>query len=113
MGHPLGNDFDRVSVAAVEHLGSSLDLEISAEHVRKGEGRITEPYPEDRFDDSYFLTGVVERSAGVSIGVRYFVDPLWTVELAGGVAHIWNHEHLEGASHTQPSVRLKLEKMFR
>ncbi len=112
IGHPLGNDFDRISVSFTEHLGQSLDLEISADYTRKGEGEISDPYPEERFPDSYFLTGVLEKRVGTSIGVRYMMNSLWTIELKGRWEQINNCEHLEGASHSQPSINFKLEKLL-
>lgn len=112
IGHPLGNDFDRITVNTTEHLGKSIDLEISANYARKGEGKVSDLYPEERFPDPYFLTGVVEKRVGMSIGVRYLVGPLWIIELRGGWENINNYGHLQGISHDQLSINFKLEKLL-
>jgi len=113
IGHDHGNDFDRLSVNVTEHLGRSLDIELSAHHTRKGEGEVDEPYPEEAFPEPYFLTGVVERRIGIGIGGRYMMGSLWTAEFGGEWEEISNYRNMQGHSHSQPSIHLTLEMAFR
>lgn len=112
IGHPLGDDFDRISVNLTEHLAKSLDLEMSTHYTRKGEGKISESYPEDRFPDDYFLTGVVEKRIGLSLGIRYLSGSVWTVELQCGWEKIDNHRNRPEISSHQPSIHFRLEKLL-
>jgi hypothetical protein len=112
IGHPLGNDFDRLLLRDIEHLGKSWDLEVSLSYTRHGEGRMTEPYPEDRFPDEYFLTGVVERRIGVGVGIRRLLAHSSALELTAGWEEISNHRNVESASLSQPSLRFALDKNF-
>lgn len=113
IGHPLGNDFDHISVNATEHLSESLDIELSAHYTRKGEGRVYDPYPDQGFPDPYFLTGVVEKRMGMGVGARYMMSSLWTVELMGGWENTNDYGNQRGDSRSQPSIRFRLEKLFR
>lgn len=112
IGHPLGNDFDRVLLSATEHVCDFLDLEVSAHYTRKGEGRTDDPYPEGEFPDDYFLSGVVEERRGAGLGARYVTGSLWTVELGGGWDTMRDYRHVSGNSHSQPFIYLRLEKLF-
>jgi hypothetical protein len=112
IGHPLGSDFDRFLLRDVEHLGRAWDLEVSVSYTRKGEGRVSDPYPEDRFPEEYYLTGVVEKRMGIAIGIRRLLAQSSALQLTASWEEIANYQNVESVSHSQPSLIFKLDKNF-
>ncbi len=115
LGHFLGNDFDRWLLHGRHYFGGGLQVFLSAEFLRKGEGRIDAifdtPWLNSTLEQGYsepFPTGVVEKTKKFSLRLRW--QPKWRVfaEVAGSYASSNNFANIENAENSGTEVSLRL-----
>ena len=116
-GHPIGsvagNDYDLAEIGLVYWWRELLQSSIALSYGRKGEGRIdapwTQPWVESESDYAEpFPTGVVEKTATVSLSLKGFVLGRAFIDLQAGVNWTRNRLHLAGDNPTLPFVKLYL-----
>ncbi|MDO9575445.1 MAG: capsule assembly Wzi family protein [bacterium] len=114
LGHPDGPGFDKISFRTVYHLNRSWDIIGRFSYRRKGETDIGTlwPIPEmpkvpgTFFPDNNFLSGVIEKSTDLRLGVRFFNLPRLTTEVLVGYTFINNYHHIANETKWFPSVRV-------
>jgi len=116
-GHPIGsvagNDYDLAEVSLIYWWRELLQSSISLSYGRQGEGRIdapwTQPWVESNGDYAEpFPTGVVEKTATVSLGLKGLVVGRAYVDFEAGVDWVRNRAHISGDNPTLPFVKLYL-----
>jgi len=96
IGSGLGPDADRVTLS----LGSAtlwpLALRLTADHARRGEGTVTEGWPDSVQSGGAFPSGTVEYTTGAVLDASYFVSD--RLEAHGSVSRSWvrNLDHVHG-----------------
>ena len=113
LGHPLGNDFDRIDMSISKWFMSSVWLKLGFGYVRNGEGSLSTPFDtpwdeytvEEGFSEP-FPTGVVEKSSTVSIIARYQPSIHWGIEAELHANRYDNFEHVEGVSESKTIWRV-------
>jgi hypothetical protein len=113
LGHWMGNDFDRLLLALDYWPRFSRRLQLACARLRRGEGRIEDPFSKPWLDlpegESYsepFPTGIVETTNRMSLQVDWQVRPWgW---LTGSLQVDWidNAGHVEGESEQELSFRV-------
>ena len=104
LGHPLGNDFDRIELSALKMFGP-LWITAGYSYTRKGEGSIYTPFDTPWFDYTVeqgysepFPTGVVEKRSDVSFKIQYLSNVHWGFN---GEIHFLNKNnagHVQGTA---------------
>ena len=113
LGSMLGCDYDRVTFEYL-HPIAVFKLGGMASYTRRGENRITTPWPvnttvaaspENEFTGTNFLSGTVEKRVTLAAVFKYkeFLG------LECGFSYFQNYEHQQGTTKTLPSVQLKLK----
>ena len=113
IGSVAGNDYDLAEIGLIYWWRELLQSSISLSYGRQGEGRIdapwTQPWVESESDYAEpFPTGVVEKTATVSLGLKGFVMGHAFVDFEAGVDWMRNREHLAGDNPTLPFVKVYL-----
>jgi hypothetical protein len=83
IGHPIGADFDELFLGIVYHLTKTVDLIINTSLLRKGEGNISDPYP-DYFPKEYWLTGKLKKTKSVEFGIKWYKVRKFVFTFKGG-----------------------------
>ncbi len=113
LGAPLGNDYDRLYLLALYPL-SPFKTGLEFSFTRKGENSIDAPWPvnstygpapNNQFNGTNFLSGIVEKRFSLSPIFRY-KDIL---NLKAGFYYIQNYQHQEGTTKTEPLLELKIK----
>ena len=119
LGAQLGNDFDKIS-AGIKLFGKDFGGNLDVFYIRKGEGRIDDPWTEPWLDDpNYkepFPTGVVERKAGFSVDLFYdrgFYESKnfqsdFSVSLSLEYSRVANADHIEGKERNEWKIKFAL-----
>jgi len=108
MGSVLGPDADRLSLRLLYHLAPSIDLTLSSQYRRKGEGRIgvfsepTVPYSGE------FPSGVVEHASQHRLGFTYQPSARLKLDFSAGYDQIGNRENQSGEKESSFAVTAKL-----
>jgi hypothetical protein len=113
IGTVLGNDYDLASVTVIHWWRDLLQSNLMFSYYRQGEGHIDTPWTEPwvEFEGDYsepFPTGVVEKTATVTLGLKGFLFNRAFVDLQAGVDWKRNQEHVTDNDLTVPFVRLFL-----
>ncbi len=113
IGAVLGNDYDQISLKLMRWWEQLFAISLKLDYLRRGEGRIdaewTQPWvdAEGGYSES-FPTGVVSKSATVSVGLRGFLTSFAFVDFEAGIESARNYEHIEGDNRSLPFVRAYL-----
>jgi hypothetical protein len=113
IGSRLGCDYDRFVLVYLYPV-TSFKLGGKASYTRRGENKITAPWPvdtrvgpssENEFTGGNFLSGTVEKRLTLAAVVKYKCF----LELTGGLSYFRNYEHQQGTTKTLPIIELKLK----
>ncbi|MBN2621616.1 hypothetical protein JXB22_11095 [candidate division WOR-3 bacterium] len=101
IGPPNGPDHDEISGKVVYHVLSVWDVYTQTSYLRKGETRITDPWPipEPRepgtsFPEDNFLSGIVQKSLSIDLGARVFPSTMIACDVMVGITMIDNYQHV-------------------
>jgi len=85
IGHPLGPDADRLYLGLTHCLSDRLNLSLSYNQERHGEGQVGIPMPSDPIiaNENIFLSGIIEKQQAYQAEVSYTISPQW--EFSAGV----------------------------
>ncbi len=113
LGSSLGCDYDQF-VFKYLHPVALLKAGVMVSYTRKGENRITTPWPvntetaaspENEFEGTNFLAGIVEKRITLATVLKYKS----LLEFTSGVSYFKNYEHDEGTTKILPAIELKLK----
>ncbi len=110
LGAAPGNDFDELSEGIEFFPLNSWIFDVSSAYRRKGEGRVTDPFPAE-FSSSHipFPSGVVEKNLSLSAGARFQPSDRWFVRGRLGFESIKNRDHLVGEDHVEMEGELRIQ----
>jgi hypothetical protein len=86
LGHPLGPDSDALILTLSFRPNDRTKLTLSGAMERHGEGRIGQSWSRQYGPDDWFLSGIVEKAARVSMGIEH--------DLPGPLVLIGSFEHV-------------------
>ncbi|HEX3047125.1 MAG TPA: capsule assembly Wzi family protein, partial [Bacillota bacterium] len=109
LGDSLGPDADRFNLELVWERSPSLSWSFAYRRVRRGEGKIGDHWSYTPGQTEVFLTGVVETTDGLAVGVIKKTDDA-EISLTVGLANINNADHVAGNNKIEPtgSVNVKI-----
>jgi len=117
IGAALGNDYDLSTISLTRWFGTSVNSSLTFRYLRQGEGSIdaiwSEPWitAEGAYTEP-FPTGVVEKIAIVSAGLKGFVKTFGFFDIETGIEQIRNQGHVNGKEQTVPFFQLKISTFF-
>jgi len=121
LGHPigslLGTDYDELYIRWIYHIDQKIDFYTEFSHLRKGITDIDTmwPIPENpripgtSFPEDNFLSGVVQRSINIGVGVRIFARRSFFTEFFIGYSLTESFCHKIGETKNFPFVRFKID----
>ncbi len=113
LGSMFGCDYDKF-VLKYLHLLGDFKLGGMTSFTRRGEGRISTPWPvntreeaspDNEFTGANFLYGTVERRLTLAAILKYKTF----LELTAGLSHFANYKNEEGTTRILPAIELKLK----
>jgi len=116
IGSPFGPDYDEIYTKFIYHMSPRLDVYAQISHQRKGESNIDSewPIPENprvsgtSFPPDNFLSGIVQRSSDLGIGIRLFYYSWFMCDGFVGYSSIENFGHREAESERFFIARLQI-----
>ncbi|HEX3047120.1 MAG TPA: capsule assembly Wzi family protein, partial [Bacillota bacterium] len=102
LGDSLGPDADRFNLELVWERSPSLSWSFAYRRVRRGEGEIGDHWSYTPGQTEVFLTGVVETTDGLTVGVIKQTDDA-EISLTVGLANINNADHVAGNNKIEPT----------
>ena len=93
IGNLLGPDADDIYISLAGYLRKNLEVKLSFEQTRKGEGKITSPWDESWLNPDYqnkFPSGTVEKSKTFGLSLSYNYKNLFRANLSGDFTEISN-----------------------
>jgi hypothetical protein len=115
LAHFLGNDFDRWLLRANLYAGKQVQLALTTELLRRGEGRIDStfdrPWENSSIAQGYhenFPSGVIERSWQFRLEARWHPRPGFFLAAHGQYARYKNFAHLAGVKENDAGFFLRL-----
>ena len=97
MGSILGPDADRLFFDFTYHLGKDLQISLSEEYRRKGEGRIQTPQTSAVPYPKRFPSGIVEYSNQIRFETSYQTSPHFKLDWAWGYTTVKNFQNTGGS----------------
>jgi hypothetical protein len=105
LGHPLGNDFDRLEIGISKWITGSFKAELTWSETRKGEGSLFTPFDEPwlacTVEQGYkepFPTGVVEKRNEIGLSIQLVPSPLGGLEAEVLNRKVRNAAHVTGSN---------------
>ncbi len=115
LGHPLGNDFDRITLVTLKRLRwGKAGIKIA--YIRHGEGTIEETYRSTSEEsENYFLSGVVEKNFLFEPFISLYLNKLSEdyLEIRPGVFIINNYNHVPGLRKIKNEINIVLKTHLR
>lgn len=115
IGHFLGNDFDRFKFDTHYWLSRSVQMNISYERIRTGEGGIYKSFdtPWENFtvEQGYsepFPTGIIEKAQIIDIKLNYRPCLWWFIGIEAGYESTQNFQNQKGVTKENYNILLKL-----
>ncbi|MEO0165199.1 MAG: capsule assembly Wzi family protein [candidate division WOR-3 bacterium] len=117
IGFPYGPDCDELYSKYTYHQSKNLDIFFECSYLRKGENNVSSlwPIPEKPrvpgtfFPKDNFLSGTVEHTANINIGVRLFYRNCFFLEVRAGYMQVQNLHHQSGVIKRTFPVRMQLD----
>ena len=107
MGSILGPDADRWSYRLTYHLTKDLDLGLSGEYKRKGEGRIDIPQTPAVPSSNEFPSGVVEKTNHHRLLFSYQPSARFKLDLSGEYSKIENADNENGKEEDSFAIKAR------
>jgi len=114
IGNPLGPDADQLYLGLTHRLSDKLNLSLSYNHERHGEGQIGIPLPSDPViaNENIFLSGIIEKQQAYQTKLSYTISPQW--EISAGITreNIKNKDNNIGVDEKNAYFRMELNYQF-
>ena len=111
IGHPLGPDADQLYLELTHNLSDRLNLSLSYNQERHGEGQTGIPLPSDPMiaNENIFLSGIIEKQQAYQAQLSYTISPQW--EISAGVTreNIKNKDNNIGIDKKNTYFQIELE----
>jgi hypothetical protein len=120
-GEPIsaahGNDFDLATLSLIGWLSDVTAASLNLRYARQGEGRVTDEWTTPWLDvvgdySEPFPTGVVWKTARMSLRLKSFVKTIGYVDIEAGLDQVRNFNHTAGDNRSLPFIRIDLSAIF-
>lgn len=116
LGHPLGNDFDRILVGVAYWVRPALQVKVNYSHIRHGEGSIYTPWDEPwmnlTLEEGYsepFPFGIVESRDIFELQARWYYNDWLRFNLQIQSYNFNNQSNIEGQSDSYLQGKINVE----
>lgn len=111
IGHPLGPDADQLYLELTHNLSDRLNLSLSYNQERHGEGQTGIPLPSDPVvaNENIFLSGIIEKQQAYQAEISYIMSSQW--ELSAGITweSINNKDNNLGVNENNTYLQIELK----
>jgi len=114
IGHPLGPDADQLYLKLTHNLSDRLNLSLSYNQERHGEGQAGIPLPSDPViaNENIFLSGIIEKQQAYQAKLSYTISPQWEISASITQENIKNKDNNIGVDEKNAYFQMKLEYQF-
>jgi len=111
IGHYLGPDADQLYLGLTHHLSDRLNLSLSYNQERHGEGQIGIPLPSDPMiaNENIFLSGIIEKQQVYQAKLSYTISPQWEFSVGVIWENIKNKDNNIGVDEKNTYFQMELE----
>jgi hypothetical protein len=114
IGNPLGPDADQLYLELTHNLSDRLNLSLSYNQERHGEGQVGTPLPSDPViaNEDIFLSGIIEKQQAYQAQLSYAISPQW--EILAGITreNIKNKNNSLGINEKNTYFQIELNYQF-
>ena len=114
IGHSLGPDADQLYLGLTHHLSDRLNLSLSYNQERHGEGQIGIPLPSDPAiaNENIFLSGIIEKQQVYQAELSYTISPQWEISASITRENIKNKDNNIGVDEKNTYLQMELNYQF-
>jgi hypothetical protein len=114
IGHPLGPDADQLYLELTHRLSDKLNLSLSYNHQRHGEGQTGIPLPSDPViaNENIFLSGIIEKQQAYQTELSYIISPQWELSASATLENIKNKDNNLGMNENNTYFQMELNYQF-
>jgi hypothetical protein len=114
IGHSLGPDADQLYLELTHNLSDRLNLSLSYNQERHGEGQIGIPLPSDPViaNENIFLSGIIEKQRAYQAKLSYTISPQWEFSVSAIWENIKNKDNNIGVDEKNTYLQIELEYQF-
>ncbi|GAG74441.1 unnamed protein product [marine sediment metagenome] len=114
IGHSLGPDADQLYLGLTHHLSDGLNLSLSYNQERHGEGQIGIPLPSDPViaNENIFLSGIIEKQQAYQAKLSYTMSPQWEFSVGAIWENIKNKDNNIGVDEKNTYLQMELNYQF-
>jgi hypothetical protein len=111
IGHSLGPDADQIYLGLTHHLSDRLNLSLSYNQERHGEGQIGIPLPSDPViaNENIFLSGIIEKQQAYQAKLSYTMSPQWEFSVGAIWENIKSKDNNIGVDEKNTYFQMELE----
>ena len=114
IGHSLGPDADQLYLGLTHHLSDRLNLSLSYNQERHGEGQTGIPLPSDPMiaNENIFLSGIIEKQQAYQAKLSYTMSTQWEFSLGVIWENIKNKDNNIGVDEKNTYLQMELNYQF-
>ena len=114
IGHSLGPDADQIYLGLTHHLSDRLNLSLSYNQERHGEGQVGIPLPSDPIvaNENIFLSGIIEKQQVYQVELSYTMSPQWEFSVGAIWENIKNKDNNIGVDEKNTYLQMELNYQF-
>jgi len=111
IGHSLGPDADQLYLELTHNLSDRLNLSLSYNQERHGEGQAGIPLPSDPIiaNEDIFLSGIIEKQQAYQAKLSYTMSPQWEISASITRENIKNKDNNIGVDEKNTCLQMELE----
>ncbi|MCG2791582.1 MAG: capsule assembly Wzi family protein [Actinomycetia bacterium] len=114
IGHSLGPDADQLYLELTHYLSDRLNLSLSYNQERHGEGQIGIPLLSDPViaNENIFLSGIIEKQQAYQAKLSYTISPRWEFSVGAIWENIKNKDNNIGVDEKNTYLQMELDYQF-
>jgi len=111
IGHSLGPDADQLYLELTHYLSDRLNLSLSYNQERHGEGQIGIPLPSDPViaNENIFISGIIEKQQAYQVQLSFAISPQWEFSVGTIWENIKNKDNNIGVDEKNIYLQIELE----
>ncbi|MBA7566224.1 hypothetical protein ES708_07912 [subsurface metagenome] len=114
IGHSLGPDADQLYLELTHNLSDRLNLSLSYNQERHGEGQTEIPLPSDPMiaNENIFLSGIIEKQQAYQAQLSYTISHQWEFSVGAIWENIKNKDNNIGVDEKNTYLQIELNYQF-
>jgi len=114
IGHPLGPDADQLYLELIHGLSDKLNLSLSYNYERHGEGQVGVPLPSDPqvANENIFLSGIIEKDQTFKTEVSYNPSSQWELSASVILEKMENKDNTWGEKENNAYLQFEINYRF-